>query len=71
MTVYASSYYSCVRGWEGVRYVRIAPGSNLDGSLPAEAHSKESRYSRAVPRKCRNHQPLQKPFIANVIRITD
>ena len=71
MTVCASSCCSYVQGWEGVRYERITLSSNLDGSLPAEAHSEVSRYSKVVPRKYRNRLQLQKPFIAIVIKFTD
>lgn len=71
MTVYASSYCSCVRDWEGVRCVRTAPSSDLDGSLLVEAHSEESHYLGEVPRKYRNRLQLQILSIAVVTKFTD
>jgi len=71
MTVCASSYCSCVRDWEGVRGVRTAPDSDLDGSLLAEAHSEESHYLGEVLRKYRNHQQLQILSIAIVTKFAD
>ena len=58
MTECANSCCSCVQDWGGVRDEKIGLGFDLDGFLQAEEHLVDSRDSKEVPRRYRNHRQL-------------
>jgi hypothetical protein len=64
MTECANNCCSCVQGWGGVIDERIGPGFDLGGSLLVEGHLVDSRDSKEVLRKYRNHRQLLTPSIA-------
>jgi hypothetical protein len=54
----ANNCCSCVQGLGGVIDEKIGPGFDLDGFLRAEGHLVDSRDSKEVPQKYRNHRQL-------------